>query len=414
MHILPYMLPVLLTASAASIARSTTEHVDDIMVYRDGPTADGSAGIGVELESPFFKFAHPGCSMDNTNAAKKAVVDKRQGTNWLLTADTGVDPGKLNAEFIFDGQKIKVGTGELAKAGKAAADDLVKWYPWQKPQTEVQIANNKCNPWKITSPTSKDKPDIVPWDPQVTAPMPLEALYSIMQMHKDNKAHVLNGIMLRTDYSILVTKLYFTPVKEIKPAALSDDVLAFCSLVLSYAKSLDGKPLKPDESPKLRTPFMPRNDFVTLYNQVESKLKGIPLLPLFEKLACYKVSAGKLALDKKFCTGTAKAPVPNKVFAGLTFKNTASKSPDATLTVKAWIEGIAAKKDLLTAFDKTIDGSIGGLGSKTEKMYQGTRNVPLFEFRDLKDITTSGIEKFMVQVDTAIQDLHKKYKVAPK
>lgn len=119
-------------------------------------------------------------------------------------------------------------------------------------------------------------------------------------------------------------------------------------------------------------------------------------------------------LDKQFCTGKANAPVPNNKFAGLTFKNTASKSPEATLTVKDWIEGIAAKKDLLTKFDKTIDGSIGGLGSKMEKMYQGTRNVPLFEFRDLKDITTSGIEKFMIQVDTAVQDLHKKYKVAPK
>ncbi|KAE8357224.1 hypothetical protein BDV27DRAFT_164710 [Aspergillus caelatus] len=339
MYILPYMLPVLLTVSAASIARSTMEQADDIMVYRDGPTADESAGIGVELESPFFKFVYPGCSMDDTNAAKKAVVDKCQGTNWLLTADTGVDPGKLNAEFIFDGQKIKVGTGELVTAGKAAADDLVKWYPWQKPQTEVQITNNKCNLWKITSPTSKDEPETVLWDPQVTALMSLEALI---------------------DYSILVTKPYFTPVKEIKPAVLSDDVLVFCSLVLLHVKSLDGKLLKPDESPKLRMPFMPRNDFVTLYNQVELKLKGIPLLPLFEKLACYKVSAGKLALDKNFCTGTAKAPVPNNVFAGLTFKNTASKSPDATLTVKAWIEGITAKKDLLTAFDKIIDSSIGG------------------------------------------------------
>lgn len=127
MRLLPYMLPALLAASAAGRPGSPKpkEQVEDINVFLDGPTSDGSAGIGVELESPMFVFKHDGCSADNTNAAKKEIVDNRKGTNWLLTADTGADQGKLQAEYIFDGTKIKVGSGDLAKAGKAAADDLV-------------------------------------------------------------------------------------------------------------------------------------------------------------------------------------------------------------------------------------------------------------------------------------------------
>ncbi|KAE8374247.1 hypothetical protein BDV26DRAFT_284449 [Aspergillus bertholletiae] len=327
MYILPYMLPVLLTASAASIARSKTVPVDDITIHLDGPTTDGSA----------------------------------------------------------------VGTGELAKAAKSAADDMIKWFPWKTPQASVEIEKNKCNPWTISSPTTKDEPKKLLWPPQVTAPMPLEALYSIMKVHSSDGNHILNGYLSRTDYSIFVTKAYFTPVKNLDKAALSDDVLAFCSLVLSYAKSA-ATPLMRDESPKLRTPFMPRNDFATLYNQVKPKL-NIPLFPLFEQLACYKKRKdGKL---------------------DLVFKNEAAKS-GGTMSIKAWIEGIASNKDLLTTFDKSIDGSIGGLGTKTEKMYKGTRAVPLFEFRDLDAIKTSEIENFMTNIDKSIQTLHDKYKAAPK
>lgn len=43
----------------------------------------------------------------------------------MLTADTGSNAGKLFAEYILDGQKIKLRKGEAAKAAKAAADDLV-------------------------------------------------------------------------------------------------------------------------------------------------------------------------------------------------------------------------------------------------------------------------------------------------
>lgn len=130
MHLLPY-LSILLTASAVYLPLQprldpcVQDMMDTEMVRFDGITADGTAGIGAEFESPLFYFVHQGCNAKDTNAAKGEVVAKRTGPNWFLSADTGVGQGKLNAEYILDGRNIKVGSGDGAKAGKAVADDLV-------------------------------------------------------------------------------------------------------------------------------------------------------------------------------------------------------------------------------------------------------------------------------------------------
>lgn len=83
------------------------------------------------------------------------------------------------------------------------------------------------------------------------------------------------------------------------------------------------------------------------------------------------------------------------------------------MSIKDWIQNMHTK-DLITEYDKTIDGSLGGLGSKMEKMYGSDREVPLFEFRDLSEIKTSQFESFMEAVDEEVQKLHKKYPHAPK
>ena len=130
MHLLLYS-SMLLTASAVYLPlqlradASDQEVAETEAVELDGPTGDGTAGIGAEFESPGLIFESPGCSNADTNAAKKKIVGGRTGTNWMLTADTGVDPGKLQAEYILNGQNIKVGSGDAAKAGAAAAQDLV-------------------------------------------------------------------------------------------------------------------------------------------------------------------------------------------------------------------------------------------------------------------------------------------------
>lgn len=84
-----------------------------------------------------------------------------------------------------------------------------------------------------------------------------------------------------------------------------------------------------------------------------------------------------------------------------------AENPPVTMSIKAWIEGLASGTDLLAKFDQSIDGSIGGLGRKTEAMYNSDRLVPLFEFRGLKDVPTSGFGDFMRRVDEAIQELHR-------
>ena len=90
-------MSILLTASAVYLPLQP--RVDPCL--KDvRPNADGTAGIGAEFESPFFYFVNPKCSNDDTNAAKKEVVDGRKGTNWYLSADTGAAPQRLNADIF--------------------------------------------------------------------------------------------------------------------------------------------------------------------------------------------------------------------------------------------------------------------------------------------------------------------------
>ena len=126
--------------------------------------------------------------------------------------------------------------------------------------------------------------------------MPLEAVYSLMkeQRAKPNlksERNILNWFYRRGDYLVLVTQEYFQfNTNGIDGSKVTDDVLGFCSLILSYVKAASEK-LKPDQSPKLFLTFMPRTEFNIIYKQVKSKIPG-DLFNLFNYLACY-------TLDKK-------------------------------------------------------------------------------------------------------------------
>ena len=120
--------------------------------------------------------------------------------------------------------------------------------------------------------------------------MPLEALYSLMvenQADPDDK-NILDGTNFSFEEGlVVVTQAYFqSNANGIDPCQVTDDVLGFCSLVLSYAKGASIR-LGQDASPKLIHPFMPRTEFNTLYEQVKTKLPG-DLFTLFNSLACYK------------------------------------------------------------------------------------------------------------------------------
>lgn len=134
------------------------------------------------------------------------------------------------------------------------------------------------------------------WDAQVTVPMPLEALYSLMkEQWKDiiENRNILDGSETRRFGNedgnlVVVTQDYFeSNTNGIDKSKVSDDVYGFCSLVLSYAKGASSTP-GPDQSPKLLLTFMPRTEFNTIYQQVKSKIPG-DLFTLFNSLACYKL-----------------------------------------------------------------------------------------------------------------------------
>lgn len=129
MH-LPLYLSILLTASAVHVPLQPRVDACDAAIQGNegdeliAPTSDGTAGIGAEFESPVFYLTNSACSKADTDTAKRQIIAGRTGTNFELTADTVGAAGKIQAEYILDGKNIKVGTGDAAKAGAAAAADI--------------------------------------------------------------------------------------------------------------------------------------------------------------------------------------------------------------------------------------------------------------------------------------------------
>jgi hypothetical protein len=168
------------------------------------------------------------------------------------------------------------------------------WTPWtENPPNQITILNYpQCNPWTITGLTPNTDIGNIDWVPQVTAPMPLEALYFLMQENINNPTtgrNILNGqTSFTTGQNIqLVTQEYFQSTSlKIDASTVTDDMLGFCTLVLSYAKAAN-LVQAPDVSPKHWLTFMPRTEFNTIYAQVSSKFT-IPLFDVFNTLACYK------------------------------------------------------------------------------------------------------------------------------
>jgi hypothetical protein len=121
-------------------------------------------------------------------------------------------------------------------------------------------------------------------------------------------------------------------------------------------------------------------------------------------------------IDADYCSGNVEKPSSLNKFKDLTYSNPAAK-PAASVNIKDWITGIGAgtgDKDLLSKFDESIDGSIGGRGNLVEKMYNTDRSVPLFEFRNLDEKTTAEFETFMGDVDKAVQDFHTTFAKSPQ
>ncbi|KAF2809892.1 uncharacterized protein BDZ99DRAFT_570540 [Mytilinidion resinicola] len=430
-------LAVLPSITPRALPPGCDEAYKDIALVElnDGPTTSGDAGIGAEFETLQIQFSNNQCSLADTFSAKRKTVQGRSGTNFVLSVDTSVEQGKgkLSAEYVLDGRNIRVGDGSAAAAGRAAHDDLASWTPWsENPQNQVTIENyQQCNPWAVRGLNGNTNKDQIWWAPQITASMPSEALYSLM---KENVQGVTNGRnVLNGDTGInrgqniqLVTEDYFKDLSlKVDVKKINDAVLGFCTLVLSYAKAANklnlNDPNTQEMSPKSWIPFMPRTEFVTIYSAVKSFFPADnELFDIFNTLACYKTGDFtndnfQVSIDSDYCTGTVENPVPGDKFGGLQYKyigNFPKQGIPTTLSIKEWIQDIdqgSPSPDLLTTFDQQYDGSIGGLGTQVEKMFNLDRTAPLFEFRDLVPQLTADFENFMGDVDSSIQALHKNF-----
>ncbi|KAL9033431.1 MAG: hypothetical protein Q9180_005945 [Flavoplaca navasiana] len=239
--LLPLFLSLLLHPCAAAAVRRGDYRIsqpgqdDDVdpAPTLDGPTADASPGIGVEFESSGVIFESKACERSDTVVSKGKMVGGRHGDNWMLTADTTPPGGgRLYAEYILDGTKIKLGTGEAAEAAAGVANDI---------DPNVDVEDSTCNPWKIFKPSVDGAFPHLVWGMQATAPLPLGAIHDLFRKAIANEASPLLPEFSPATNMVFVTIDFFQAnPNDISPDSVGDDVLGFFSLVISYAKRASG------------------------------------------------------------------------------------------------------------------------------------------------------------------------------
>ena len=129
------------------------------------------------------------------------------------------------------------------------------------------------------------------WAPQVTVPMPLEAIQWIIENPQPNNQNWKMYRPSRNQVKVLA------PFFKKSPGGVSaedvqyrPDVLGFLSVVLTFAKI--ARPLGKNESPKGFSSIMPRNDFTTIYKtqRIDRVLPPDKLYDIVKGVACFKNS----------------------------------------------------------------------------------------------------------------------------
>ncbi|KAI0405878.1 hypothetical protein F4802DRAFT_596842 [Xylaria palmicola] len=386
------------------------------------PTADMSPGLGVEFETDSFNLqGDPQCSYEQTNQLKGKVLGGRKGDHWELTVDTTRDmANQLQAEYIIDGLTVKIGQNMAGQAGAAVAADLTEWNPTLDSPGMTIEGLDGCT-WTIkASGSSLPPPASMPWQRQITAPMPLEALNDIIG--KARATYFVNppSTLLPTSNFhakslVYVSAEFFQSSPQGAPKTPTPDVLGFFSLILSYLKGADA--YSSDRSPKFTLPIMPRNDFQAMFNLIKSGLGSSldsgpdALYNIVKTLACYKwyevdTNDYELEIDQLYCSGDPAAPVVGEKVDQLAYKVTGG-----SFTIQEWMNDLQANKgDRMTVGDKAYDGQIGGFGDKMEYCLGTTRLVPLFEFRNLGGSVASQFETLISQAENEIISYHNMYR----
>lgn len=150
--------------------------------------------------------------------------------------------------------------------------------------------NDQCKTWEIQGLTEEDLWKESLWQYQITAPAPLAAINGLFKQAKAVMTvnPLVGGTRTQKDNMVWVNKDFFASNPQgNQEKTVSEDMMAFFSLVLSYVKPNGKTTSTLEKSAKNLSPIMPRTDFLTMYQSVKDKIKGDDLYELVKTLTCY-------------------------------------------------------------------------------------------------------------------------------
>ncbi|KAF2650990.1 hypothetical protein K491DRAFT_730354 [Lophiostoma macrostomum CBS 122681] len=372
----------------------------------DDATDDKRPSIGIEFETS-WRYLEPknpdACGQTLINLLKGHAINPpdHHGDAWELTADTSIHK-QLSLEYILNGKEIYVGDNDARRAAGQVAADYTSWNPhgdMANNEHHVEGSDPRCDPWVIVDDITRKGASAVDvrWSPQVTAPMPFEAILELVRYAWNNQPSALLPPGLRATsqgFQVYITKDFFQASSGgFSADDVKDDALGFFSILMTWVKLPNNAENDWEHDPatsyKMYIGIMPRTDFTSMYSLFkESNTMQGSLYDMVKKLACYNNEDNGNAVS-----GTLADPKTNDFLDTITFKAFDRTNPQIInkLTVKDWIASIEAgtSPDELTKLDLNIDGSIGALRDRTESVLGTQRQVPLFEFRKLENAATS-------------------------
>ena len=145
-------------------------------------------GIGMEYETNIVmieseKAQAPNVPDEKTSQAKRKLVNGIRGDHYEFTADLIGRKGVLDLEIILKGQTIELGSKVLSKTLRKAIQRLVR--SWAPPFC-LFVAYSLClgglgSVSQIMDPRKRGGVREAQWSPQLTAPVPLEGIQSLIE-----------------------------------------------------------------------------------------------------------------------------------------------------------------------------------------------------------------------------------------
>lgn len=369
-------------------------------------------GVGIEIENRSIYL------INNSEAAKNVPAEEggkikgkqllipdvsRSGefiSWWSPTAELagGAESGvqRLTPEFIVHGPDVmqRPGTGQgvklddanagvLARIGKDIQDFLMSWTASSSKSLRIK-GYESAGTWEANNVTNME---FKYWGLQVTAPVPLSSLYQILPMLTEGELlKITSPLIFRAERLVKVQQQDLPAdiaLHQALPQGLAlDALLGFLSLVTTYLKG--AKTDTSGQGLKHVVSIMPRTDFTTMWKMCHGSIDTNSISRLAEHL-CGKF---EISLEQTNFKWKDKMEVHE-------------------LSANQWLEELPTK-DLIAEWDKMYrHGQIGGLGALTEHVIGHSEiAAPVFEFRDLGSVLTTGIEAKLRELEENIRQLH--------